>query len=341
MVPRTELEKLAAAWRALFGDGEKPGSRLIPIASGKSWRVLAGRQYPGNEEVLLVGFSDAHLPADKDLPQGRGFSVTRVRSSSLDAGLQWLAAVRAAGSNADFFTMMAGDVTGILNQSGDVMGGQRTATAFIQRVAAWQDFMAREGATRLGSEAEIGLFGELVTLVGILETGIPPAVAVRSWVGPTDALHDFAFSAASLEVKTTVMKDRFPAHVFCLEQLDEIPGRLLYVVAVRLNESGGGMTLIEYARSVQARLAPSPEAQALFGTRLIRGGLNDADADEYVRRFAVASVRVIPVDDGFPRITRSGTRAEIITARYEVDLAHDEAAGLEMGSIAAMIGGMV
>ena len=339
MIPRTEIEKLAAAWRALFGEGDKPGSRLIPIASGKAWRVLAGRHHPGNEEVLLVGFAGAQLPADKDLPQGQGFSVTRLRSSALDANFQWLSVVRAVGSNADFFTMMAGDVTGILNLNGDLMGGQRTATAFIQRVTAWQDFMAREGATRLGNEAEIGLFGELATLGAVLDARVPTNSAVTAWVGPTDALHDFAFAAASLEVKTTIMKERFPAHIFCLEQLDDLPGRLLYVVAVRLDESASGMTLVEYARSISARLASSPEAQALFGTRLIVGGLHETDAEEYVRRFAVRSVTVIAVDDRLPRLTRSGTRAEIEDARYEVDLSHSEAGGAVMSDIAAIIGG--
>lgn len=340
MIPRTEIEKLAAAWRALFGEGDKPGSRLIPIASGKAWRVMAGRRSPGNEEVLLVGFSGAQLPVDKDLPQGQGFSVTRVRSSALDVNFQWLSVVRSVGSNADFFTMMAGDVTGILNQNGDLMGGQRTATAFIQRVTAWQDFMAREGATRLDSEAEIGLFGELATLASVLDASVPPTVAVPAWVGPTDALHDFAFAAVSLEVKTTIMKERFPAHVFCLEQFDDLPGRLLYVVAVRLDESGSGVTLGEYARAISAQLASSPEAQALFGTRLIVSGLHETDADEYVRRFAVRSVRVIPVDDRLPRLIRSGIRAEIVDARYEVDLSNSEAGGAVMSDIAAMIGGV-
>jgi hypothetical protein len=337
MVPRSEIEKLAAAWRALFGEGDRAGSRLIPIASGKVWRVLAGRQFPANEEVLFVGFANTQLPAEKDLPQGKGFSVCRVRSLALDSDFQWLSVVRSPGSNVDFFTMMAGDVTGILNQTGHVLGGPRTATLFLQRVTAWQEFMAREGATRLGSEAEIGLFGELVTLRSIVDAGVPPAQTVSAWAGPI-VLHDFTFAAASLEVKTTLMKERFPAHVFCLEQLDDIPGRQLYVVAVRLCETGSGMTLIEFARALRDRLAPWPEAQALFGTRLMVGGLNEADADDYVRRFAVSSMSAIPVDSVFPRLARSTTRSEILSARYEVDLTNVESAGVGIADIVAMLG---
>lgn len=337
MIPRTEIEKLAAAWRALLGDSEKAGSRLIPIASGKAWRVLAGRQYPANDEVLLVGFAGTQLPPDKDLPQGKGFSVAGVRSSVLDTGLRWLSIVRSPGSNGDFFTLMAGDVTGVLNQTGDVLGGPRTAALFLQRVTAWQEFMAREGATRLGSEAEVGLFGELATLQAILDAGVLAAQAVAAWAGPI-VLHDFTFSAASLEVKSTLMKERFPAHVFCLEQLDDIPGRPLFVVAVRLIETGSGMTLMEFARGLRDRLTHWPEAQAQFGTRLMVGGLNEADADDYVRRFAVSSISVILVDDRFPRLARSTTRTEILAARYEVDLTNVESTGVGIADLVAMLG---
>lgn len=339
MIPRTEIEQLVAAWRALFGEDNNPGSRLIPIASGKLWRVLAGRHYPANEEVLLVGFAGAHLPADKDLPQGRGFAVIRQRSSILDADFQWLSIVRSAGSNADFFTMMAGDVTGILNQNSDQMGGQRTAAAFIQRVAAWQDFMARKGATRLGVEAEIGMFGELLTLQAILDAGVPPFAAVTAWQGPTDTLHDFSFAAAAVEVKTTIMKERFPVHVFCLEQLDDVPGRLLYIAAVRLNETPTGVTLMQQATAIYSHLASSPDAQALFGTRLIVGGLNASDADEYVRRFSLGTLTLIAVDDPFPRLTRSGTSPEILDASYKIDIADAETRGVGLEDVVAMIGG--
>src|SRR5262249_47822624 len=151
--------------------------------------------------------------------------------------------------------------------------------------------------------------------------------------------HDFSFPAIALEVKTTVMKERFPAHVFCLEQLDDLPGRLLYVTAVRLNEVPEGVTLVEQAHAIHTRLASLPEAQALFGTLLIVGGLNEADAGEYLRRFAVCSIIIIAVDEQFPRLIRSRTRPEILDAKYEIDLANAETGGFGISDIAVMIGG--
>lgn len=62
MAQQNELDRLRAAWWALAGQSEDEGWRTIPIESSGARQLLAGRQFPGNEEAILVGFSSIHMP---------------------------------------------------------------------------------------------------------------------------------------------------------------------------------------------------------------------------------------------------------------------------------------
>ena len=62
----------------------------------------------------------------------------------------------------------------------------------------------RKGAHTPSAEAEIGLFGELATLAGIIDAGAPPGAAVAAWVGPLDAPQDFELGTGAGGVKSTL-----------------------------------------------------------------------------------------------------------------------------------------
>ena len=54
--------------------------------------------------------------------------------------------------------------------------------------------------------------------------------------------------------------------------------------------------------------------------RLIAAGYFDAHADRYVRRFALADIRVVEVKDDFPRLTPGSVPLGVTKATYEIDL---------------------
>lgn len=315
----SEADELSAAWRALEGAERSPGWRTIQIADGSPSPILAGRRFPENEEALLVGFAAARAPAPFVLPQGRGFQVIEAQLEVKGAGRVWIALSRHGIGRLDLFEMMARDVMSTL---ATVPPGDDEARlrVFLARIRAWQDFMRSDTDGCLSTEAELGLCGELEMLAALLAAGVPAAIVVEGWRGPLDGLHDFSFGTGAIEVKTTATPNGFLAAVGSLEQLDDSLIRPIFVAAVRLALGSSGETLPERIERIRVSLADDASALSVFGNLLLHAGFIDLAAERYQRKFSNVSVRVLPVSNLFPRITRATAPVEVRSARYDVDL---------------------
>jgi len=148
MDPQTSLEELHAAWRALRSESAGPGWRTIKVQAESRCPVLAGREFPGNGEALLVGFTGIGRPAPDSLPQGQGFLVTCLELGQAGAGYTWIALSRQMGGALDLFAVMAEDVLRIVGASYPHNDQQRYA-AFLERIRAWQEFMRRNASLLL------------------------------------------------------------------------------------------------------------------------------------------------------------------------------------------------
>jgi hypothetical protein len=321
MAPRIDTERLRTAWRALAGSGggQGEGWRTIPVELDASCRLLAGRHFPGDEEAVLVGFRGIRMSPDSHLPQGHGFSVVKLASDALGGAHVWLALSRRGAGSLDLFAMMAGDVVRLIESCSSV-GEERLFQLFLSRIQAWQDFMERGQGSVLVQEAEVGLFGEMIVLKGLIEAGVPAGIALDAWQGPLDGLQDFMIGSGAIEVKTTLSANGFPATIGSLEQLDETLRQPLFVAGVRLALGEAGKTLTEFAAEVRGLLRDEPSALGTFESRLVQVGYLEAMADRYVRRFVHFSTSVRRVEDGFPRLTRLNVGVGIRKARYELDL---------------------
>jgi hypothetical protein len=319
MAPPTDAESLRQAWRALSCHGKGDGWHTIPIQLDAPCRLLAGRHCPGDEEAIVVGFRGVKLPPDAQLPQGHGFGVTKLSGHALDGAYAWLALSRKIGGAIDLFAMMAGDVTRLLELYAN-LDEERFFQLFLSRIRAWQDFMERGRSGVLGEEAETGLFGEIVVLKSLLDSGVAATFVLDAWQGPLDGLHDFVFASGAIEVKTTLSANGFPATVNSLEQLDETLRQPLYVAGVRLLLREAGMTLPEFAGTIRGFLRELPTALGMFESRLVQAGFLQAMADRYIRRFSHFSTTALPVEGEFPRLTRLNVGRGVRKARYEIDL---------------------
>jgi hypothetical protein len=316
-------EEFLLAWSSLSGADAAPGWRAIALASAGPVAVQAGRRSPDNAEAILLGFPTARLAPAENLPEGQGFTVERADPGGVNQ--LWLALTRRAAGSAELFAAMACDVVGALDEAASVgVAEARLLRVFIGRVGAWQEFM-RKGSHALSPEAEIGLVGELTLLRAIIDGGVPMAIAVDSWVGPLDGVHDFEIGTGALEVKATLSAAGFPAKVGSLEQLDDSARQPLFLAGARLRQIASGQSLPDLVAAMRDVARDDTEAARLLSERLIAAGYFDADSDRYVRRFTLADTRVIEVKDGFPRLTRSSVPLGITHASYEIDL--DKAAG--------------
>jgi hypothetical protein len=319
MAPQIDLDELRAAWRALQYESASAGWRSIPILGGRACLILAGREFPGNEEAILVGFQGIKRPPAESLPQGQGFLVTCPELGAAGRDLTWIGLARQPGGDLELFAIMAADVLGTL-ESRYVSDDSRRFSVFVARIRSWQEFMRRGMPCLLPPEAELGLVGELQMLSIILESGYPAVLTVEAWKGPQRGLHDFALDGGVIEVKTSIAGRGFPAHITSLDQLDESLARSLYLAAVRLIVAPSGKTLSQRVDSLRDLLAVHIDVRADFDGRLIEAGFIDSMRSSYVRAFEVTSVSYYEVGESFPRLTRSSVPRGVTKANYELDL---------------------
>lgn len=339
MVRQIELEELESAWRALAGESGREGWRTISLTGQARCRILAGRHFPGNEEAVLVGFSSKSIPSPGSFPAGHGFAVKIVDLGNASEERTWFGLVRQPAGRLEFFAMMADDVVSALLTS-DTAEDEKLLALFLGRVRAWQIFMERDREGVLGAEAELGLHGELVVLLSLLQAGVNPAMAVHGWYGPLDGIHDFRFPAGAIEVKATATAGTFPATVSSLEQLDNSLVSALFLAGVRFRLDPEGENLPRRVDMIRQLLQPDSSALAAFDTRLLHAGFFPALSDRYPRAFTHETSRVYRVGEGFPKITHGSVHRAIRSARYEIDLDLVDCTDTALSSVLPSIGAL-
>ncbi len=318
MVRRSEHQELIAAWRALATEAENgEGWHTIPLAGETPVGMQAGRRFPGNEEAVLLAFSRSNVPPTDRLPQGKGFSVSRVDLGP-DTDRCWLAISRRPEGNLDLFTSMVRDIMDTLLESG-LSSEDRVAQLLFSRIRAWQDFMRRDTDSVLEPEAELGLVGELLFLQMICRNEVPPTVPITGWVGPIRGIQDFVLGSGAIEVKTTIAINGFTATIDSLDQLDDAKKQPLFLAAVRVRLDERGLSLPGIIDETRTMIV-DPFDRGAFDTKLLHAGYLDALADQYTRHFVHQQTRLFRITEKFPRITRCVIPPAIIAARYELDI---------------------
>jgi hypothetical protein len=298
MAQLTEHDELRFAWRALASNtAGAEGWSTIPLALTGPRKLRAGRYFPSNEEALLVGFTAVQVPPAAQLPQGHGFLVSKVDLGTEGSGGLWLALSRRTQGSLDMFTMMALDIIATLN-AGSATAEERLFQLFLARIRAWQDFMRRGTDATLGPEEEIGLFGELVFLRGMLDVGLPAVVAIESWLGPMNGIQDFVLGGGAVEVKTTIATVGFTATIGSLEQMDDSSRQPLFLAAIRICLDATGMSLPTIIEDTRTLLGEDPATGHTFNVKLIHAGYLDAVAEYYKRTFTHVSTRIMRVTEG-------------------------------------------
>lgn len=201
--------------------------------------------------------------------------------------------------------------------------GRTLARALAIALERHQDVLSTRGA--LTTEAEVGLFGELLLLDHSIR--IHGAVeAVSSWQGPLGEEHDFTLPGTYLEVKTTVGEAR--RHVIhglgqLVPSTDGPPLHLVSVQVTRTNHHDG-QTLPGIVAALRASAAA---AASDLEERLAGAGWRDEDADLYTTAWTLRSrPRAYLVDDSFPALTPQRVSAVVPNSHlvsgvvYQVDV---------------------
>lgn len=174
-------------------------------------------------------------------------------------------------------------------------------------------------------ERELGLFGELLVLLGLIDVvGIG---AVDMWRGGSGEEHDFAMPEGNVEVKTTA-SERRTHWIESLTQLVETPGNRLWLVSHQLTSSvaGKGMTLPDLIQRLRGTVGDGID-RGKVDDGLAGSSWNDAYAEQCTTYWTRRQVtQAYLVADDFPRLTPTAlkdarvSRDQVREVKYRIDI---------------------
>jgi hypothetical protein len=197
------------------------------------------------------------------------------------------------------------------------------AEAVIATLTDFQGLL--EGASVLSPDREVGLFGELTVVDGLVST-LDGTRAVTAWRGPDGDEHDFDLGSGDLEVKSTLAEQR--VHwIGSLGQLEPSPGRPLWLLSIQLTTGlADALSLADLVAKLRSRLAGG-DLEA-FDKKLHGAGWRDRYRATTRRRFRMRSrLLLLPVDTAFPALTRERMKAagmplgRLRQVAYSIDVA--------------------
>jgi hypothetical protein len=311
-------KEILATWKALAGSSE-PGWRSIDYFHAGTCRVKLARQFPSNEEAMLIGYTFVKIPSNLNLPNGQGFRMERAELSEAGGSHRWLALIRQPAGGIELFASVVADILGLLSNATELNEFQ-VHRHLLGRVRGWQEFM-RKGRDGLTDEAEQGLFAELYVLNTMLDSGEQLHGSVDAWKGPLDGLHDFVLPKGAIEIKSSMAPIGFSVKVGSLEQLNEANVANLFLVGIRLSAQPQGHTLVEVIGCCRETLKSDPSVSKVFENALLDVGYLDIHSESYTRRFVVSEVLIFGIEYNFPRLVPHNVPNAIRRAQYEIDLA--------------------
>jgi len=117
-----------------------------------------------------------------------------------------------------------------------------------------------------------------------------------------------------------------------LDQLVASPGHDLFVLSLQIEPAGynSGTSVPDQVAGIESAFGSSPGDLTALRFRLAAIGYRDEQGQLYDERFSLRSEpRLIPADDGLPKITREGldsvlgsTGERIQDVRYRVDMSN-------------------
>ncbi|WP_406051339.1 PD-(D/E)XK motif protein [Kribbella sp. NBC_00889] len=179
----------------------------------------------------------------------------------------------------------------------------------------------------LTTEAELGLLGEVLLLLGLERGGVDVAEALAGWRGPAGEEHDFGLRGIDIEVKTTNAERR--SHwISSLTQLVPTDSRPLWLVSHQLTKAGPDdgfllSDLIQAGRDATGTAAARDRLELC----LHQAGWRDVYVRTCRNRWRQRTDSIaLAITDDFPRITPSLLNSagvdlmHLPEVRYRVDL---------------------
>jgi hypothetical protein len=313
------VSDISAVWDSLTPSTTTDNGYVrLRLPSITACATYVARHIGDELEAVILEVATSALPAITAYPQSVGFVVVSEPLEHGRAGKTRLILSLTHVRFRDVFRALCEDVTrNLLFATSET----EAASIFVSRLVRWQAFLRKHDPGGLSLEQRRGLVGELILLQKLLLEGVSSESAVMAWTGCRGTNHDFQFSCASIEVKTTGSNTPHAFNVSNAGQLDDSGVEALFLHLVIVDESeGGAASLPELVQSVRLQLADAAAGE--FDDSLREVGFLDVHSELYSSpRYTVRSNRYFHVVSGFPRLLGSTLPEGVEDVKYRVALA--------------------
>jgi Putative PD-(D/E)XK family member, (DUF4420) len=304
-------------WESLEKDAASAGHALRRFEV-ENYEFWVGQFKPTRDFEFGIPYSGEASPSKflAQLPSVHGLEY-RIEAL-IDSRLMLWVVGRGSGSG-DLFFQVTLDVLKRLHQNptSDAVG------IVVSRIVRWSKFFAKDRSA-LSIEAQLGLFGEVSTLLALLKVGgCNKERALTIWVGPDGAPQDF-IGQDRLEVKSSrqnPLKVVTISSEWQLESSDRLHLILHSLKQAPPTSGSQGTTLPELINRVLEFLQDELALIGLFQTKLESAGYYDEDSNDYLWEYTHNFTMAYEVRGEFPRLTSLGLPAGLHSVKYDLDLA--------------------
>ncbi len=273
--------------------------------------MLAGIDSAGRRHILIpLGPGEAA----KTNTRGRGVQLARLTHD----GISYLTVLCLLPELDPVFTQFGKELVESIELAPSP--AREAADAFER----WRELFSDSTGSALGIEALIGLLGELMALLELLELGLPPSL--EAWEGPLGRVHDFRTESHAIEVKTTLTREGRIVQIANVDQLQPPPGADLILRHTRLDHDPAGFNLGDLVKAVLSSGADSDVLRALLLQLEVRPDRLDAYKNHRFRKVETLHYNVEAM--AFPRIVRGSFSGGdlppgTLHLRYAIDLTNE------------------
>ncbi|APX11371.1 PD-(D/E)XK motif protein [Tateyamaria omphalii] len=295
--------------------GSKLNGRLV--SESRPWEIFRAIDYLGRRILFLV-----HAPSSASgivLPKMAGLDVeARVRTED-DKAIMSVTLENA--DDGDIFTRFTDDIIQTVASAGDEV---TAVQSFVGRTWKWHALLKGGRRATLSREAQLGLIGELWTILNVITPARGLDTAVEGWRGAQLAPKDFELSDLCIECKSRGAASRNNVRITSEHQLADVPGHqvilLVHTFASASKDDVGSLDLhgiVEQARS--AIKSDAPHASRAFEASLDEAGYDDTH--EYEVIVLHRAFDAYHVEERFPRITPGSYPDGPLEVAYDLPLA--------------------
>ncbi len=317
----TLVNEIKSVWHAYSEVvEEKEGFRHNLVEKQHKYTLYCGFSFPDKKKSLLFGFYNASAGRSMVLPHGKGFSVAHAKSETLNPEYDWITIVCDEEVYEDIFLSMLRDLLHVIYAREIDSDGSQLLQLVIDRIKSWQKFLGKSKALTLTKEQEIGLWGELIVFLAMLESGCSPYILCNMWTGPENAPQDFIHSSVAVEVKSNVQQLLKKVKISSLEQLDSSEFSALFLICnILAVDEHEGQTLAHLV-SVLVNKLGEKELKQSFQNKLISYGYIEEYSMHYDTHYSVQKQYIFQIDSLFPALTPHNVPKEVVSALYTLDL---------------------